>query len=136
MRTVCAEYFATAANRVVLIRYMLIPGPKDSPAHASELATLLRGRPFRLDIVHPSPPATAPLAGTVGARMVESRRRVDSPSLMLRTSAEMHGHVMCLRSPRSFTTNPNSAQARRGSERFVVASPPSLGTRPCPQHQL
>ena len=82
-----AEHFATVARRVVLIKYMLLPGINDSPAHASELATLMRGRPFRLEIVHSSPLATAPFTGTTGARALEFRSLVDSPALTLTTLA-------------------------------------------------
>lgn len=47
----CWEYVELTNTREVTFEYVLLDGVNDSPAHARRLATLLRGRPAKLNLI-------------------------------------------------------------------------------------
>ncbi len=47
----CWNYTAQHSNRHITFEYVLLDGVNDSPAHAAELAALLRGKPAKVNLI-------------------------------------------------------------------------------------
>ncbi len=50
-----AEAYARRLRRRVTVAYVLVPGASDGPAEAERLASLLRGRPFKVNLIPLNP---------------------------------------------------------------------------------
>lgn len=72
-----AEHFAVASEIAVRVNYMVLAGINNLPAHAAELAELVRDRPFRLQVAHYNPVPNAPFTECAVAEDLEFCVRVE-----------------------------------------------------------
>jgi 23S rRNA (adenine2503-C2)-methyltransferase len=62
------EGYAKASGHSVVLNYCLMGGVNDDPRHASSLAQLIAGRPFRVQLVNFNPHVTIPFSSSTDDR--------------------------------------------------------------------